>query len=159
MSVRRSLLTLAVGAVLGAGPVLASPAPAAPPNHGSRTLAAVLTGRQEVPGPGDANGWGAANVRVWPWSGRVCYTLFAQRVDGTVNGAHLHVGPAGQSGGVEAPLEPPVLGWSRGCTVITTNVARQLARWPGRYYVNVHSTAFPNGAIRGQLFGQRWSRR
>jgi hypothetical protein len=160
MSVRRSLLTLALAALLGAGPVVASPAlAAAPPSHGSRTLAALLTGRQEVPGPGDTDGWGAANVRVWPWNGRVCYSLFVQRVDGTVNGAHIHVGMVGQAGAVVVPLDPPTIGWSRGCTTIATAVAWQLARWPGHYYVNVHSTVFPNGAIRGQLFGQRWRSR
>jgi hypothetical protein len=156
MSVRRSLLTAALGALLGAGPALAAPAPAAaPPNHNYRQLRAVLDGRQEVPGPGDRGGWGTATVQVWADSGRVCYSVSVRRLRGRVTEAHIHFGRRGYAGGVEAELDPPVRGYSDGCTRITSNVASQLVRWPGRYYVNVHTTRYPDGAVRGQLSGDR----
>jgi hypothetical protein len=35
---------------------------------------------------------------------------------------------------------------------ITTTLFNQIKASPGAYYANVHTSAFPNGAIRGQLF-------
>jgi hypothetical protein len=154
-SVRRILLTVALGAVLGAGPAIAGPAQADHGSRRSRDLAALLTGSQEVPGPGDTNAWGAANIRIWPSSGRLCYTLFVRNVDGTIDGAHIHAGAWGVAGDVVVPLVPPVNGWSRDCLTVEKTVAADLVKAPRKFYVNVHSKALPAGAIRGQLTGQR----
>lgn len=158
VSVRHSLLALAAGVLLGAAPVVAAPASAAPPPSPFRSvqLAALLSGRQEVPGPGDPRGWGAASVSVSPLTGQVCYTLTVHALFGRATEAHIHVGSVGRAGGVEAELTAPGrIGVSHSCTRISTVVARQLARWPERYYVNVHTARYPSGAIRGQLHAQR----
>ena len=38
------------------------------------------------------------------------------------------------------------------CTTLTAAQANAIKANPGGFYVNVHNGAFPNGAIRGQLF-------
>lgn len=149
-SVRRVVLTIALGVAVGAGPALANPALAAP-SH--RDLATLMTGSQEVPGPGDPDGWGAANVRIWPRSGRVCYTMYVRGV-ADVTAAHIHAGRRGAAGEVKVMLEAPTMGWARGCEEIAPELARQIVRRPSRYYVNVHSKSFAAGAVRGQLFAQ-----
>ncbi len=153
--VRRAVVCIAVGAAVGAGPALAGPASAdtGTPHH--RDLRALLTGAQEVPGPGDSDAWGAANVRVWPERGTLCYTLFVRRVNGVVNGAHIHAGTRGETGKVVVSLKAPVRGWSAGCTTLAKADAAAIATAPRRFYVNVHSDVFAGGAVRGQLRGQR----
>jgi hypothetical protein len=42
-------------------------------------------------------------------------------------------------------------GASSRCTLLTQALADQMRAMSGRYYVNVHTGAFPNSAVRGQL--------
>jgi hypothetical protein len=144
----RILMTIALGAAVGAGPAIASPASAAP--GGAVNLSALLSGAKENPAA-DPDGWGAANVRVWPWSGKICYTLFVRQI-ATPTAAHIHAGKAGVNGDVKVELNAPTMGWSTGCEWIGKSLAWKLAVKPSRYYVNVHNAAYPNGAIRGQLW-------
>ena len=141
---RRALLVLAL-CVLGAL-VLALPASAAaaPLAH----LETVMTGEQEVPGPGDPNGIGEAKIKVF--RAKVCYTLTAKRI-APATAAHIHKGPPGVAGPIVVPLKPPTDGSSSGCKKISRSLAKNLKEHPGRYYVNVHNRPYPEGAIRGQL--------
>jgi CHRD domain len=45
-------------------------------------------------------------------------------------------------------------GSSAGCTDVSRSLIRQIRRNPGRFYVNVHTADFPDGAVRGQLFAR-----
>jgi hypothetical protein len=146
-TVRRTLVHVAVGVLVGAGPVAASPASAA---DDDRDLLAVLTGAQEVPGPGDPDGWGVAAVRVSPASGKICYTLFVRRI-GTVTVAHIHVGKRGVAGDSKVVLTAPRHGFAAGCAQVSPARANKIADNPRGYYVNVHTSEFPAGAVRGQL--------
>ena len=141
---RRALLVLAL-CVLGAL-VLALPASAAaaPLAH----LETVMTGEQEVPGPGDPNGIGEAKIKVF--RAKVCYTLTAKRI-APATAAHIHKGPPGVAGPIVVPLKPPTDGSFSGCEKISRSLAKNLKEHPGRYYVNVHNRPYPEGAIRGQL--------
>ena len=140
----RALLVLAL-CVLGAL-VLALPASAAaaPLAH----LKTVMTGEQEVPGPGDPNGIGEAKIKVFRT--KVCYTLTAKRI-APATAAHIHKGSRGEAGPVVVTLKPPTDGSSSGCKKISRSLAKNLKEHPGRYYVNVHNRPYPEGAIRGQL--------
>jgi hypothetical protein len=151
----RRLLAAVILAVL-VGVLLAVPAAAQTSTARSTALAgptvvhAQMTGEQEVPGPGDPNGFGTAAVALFPSSGKVCYALTAFRI-APANAAHIHVGPAGVAGDVVVELRPPTFGVSGGCTSAAPELVGAIAANPSEYYVNVHNQPFPDGAIRGQL--------
>jgi hypothetical protein len=154
-SVRRVLLTIALGTAIGAGPAVAAPAMAEPwhnNNNRSANLAALLTGRGVVDEDADSNGWGAVNVRVQS-SGRLCWSYWVRNVEDPVN-INMYIGRRGNPndpGDVEVELDDDG-SFGRGCTRIGRNLARQLMWEPNRYNVQVDGD---DGAIRGQLFRNR----
>ena len=115
-----------------------------------RKLSTSLSGATEVPGPGDSDGRGAAEVRVNPGQGSVCYKVTYSGIDAPA-AAHIHSGAAGVAGGVVVGLSVGAGGVIEGCTGVTRELAQALIQGPDAFYVNVHNAAFPNGAIRGQL--------
>jgi hypothetical protein len=127
--------------------VAASPAVA---DDGGRVLSTTLTGAAEVPGPGDPDGAGTAVLRVNPGQKEVCYTLTASGIAAAV-AAHIHVGTVTQSGPVVVGLVAPATGSSSACAAVSRELAIALIQHPENYYVNVHTSEFPAGAIRGQL--------
>jgi hypothetical protein len=118
---------------------------------GGKPLVATLTGAAEVPGPGDSDGRGSATVSINRGKGELCYQLNVADI-GTAVAAHIHRGIATAAGGVVVDLAAPASGSSQGCL---TNVAPALlddiSENPAGFYVNVHTAAFPAGAVRGQL--------
>lgn len=118
--------------------------------EGGRKLTATLTGAAEVPGPGDADGRGTAELTVNPGQGSVCYTITWSGID-SPSAAHIHSGAAGTAGGVVVPLTVGAGGTIEGCAGITREQAMALIQSPGDFYANLHNAAFPAGAIRGQL--------
>ena len=114
----------------------------------SATLEASLTGEKEVPGPGDPNGRGHADVTVY--KAKVCYTLKVRRI-APATAAHIHLGLRGEAGPIVAELKPPTDGSSSGCVAVPRALSLELKEHPGRYYVNVHNGPYPDGALRGQL--------
>lgn len=114
---------------------------------------ARLTGEKEVPGPGDPNGRGVAAVIVDPADGRLCFTIGVARIQLPALAAHVHAGRATEAGPVVVTLIPPdATGTSAGCVDgVDRALLRAIKRQPRAYYVNVHTTAFPDGAVRGQL--------
>lgn len=126
---------------------VATPAAAA---DGGRPLSATLTGGVEVP-PGDPNGSGSAEFRVNVGQGRICYSLSVQHLGAAVIAAHIHVAPAGKAGPIVVPLAAPVTGTNSGCADVDRGLAKNILQHPEGYYVNVHTTVFRAGAVRGQL--------
>lgn len=122
-----------------AGPVLAAPVV---------SLDANLTGEKEVPGPGDPNGTGEADLIVSRT--QVCYFLKVEKIRKPL-AAHIHRGGRNVAGPVVVTLKAPGDGFSSGCERISRSLSRGLRNNPSHYYVNVHNRPFPDGAIRGQL--------
>ena len=118
--------------------------------EGGRKLTATLSGAAEVPGPGDADGKGTAELRVNPGQGSVCYSVTYSGIDAP-SAAHIHTGAAGVAGGVVVPLKVGAGGAIEGCAGVTREQAMELIQSPETFYVNLHNAAFPGGAIRGQL--------
>jgi hypothetical protein len=125
---------------------LAMPAAA---QTGGRSLSAKLTGGAQ-PGPGDPNASGSATVRINPGLNRLCYTIKTRDLPNPTL-AHIHIGAAGVAGPPVVTLHVPTKGSVSDCTAVDRKVAQAIIRKPGGYYVNVHTAAFPAGAIRGQL--------
>lgn len=126
--------------------------PLSPTRAGGRPLTATLTGAAEVPGPGDPNGSGTATLRLNPGQGKVCFVLTAANITLPATGAHIHLGATGVAGNVVVALAPPdATGVSGGCVSAPRATVKAILKSPSGYYVNVHTSDFPDGAIRGQL--------
>jgi hypothetical protein len=147
----RLLVILAVLGLLAS--VAAAPAAAASANA-TRVYLIEMDGAQEAPGPGDPDASGEAIVIVNPNNDTVCFLMRWRDIDGTVTASHIHNGPAGVPAGVVVPLFVSAsfdgTGQARGC-VTDNGWADAINANPSGFYVNVHSTEFPPGAIRGQL--------
>ncbi len=146
---------LVVAAALVAAVVVALPATAAKKRtEREHDLIAAMSGQEEAPGPGDADGYGAADFRIK--GNRICFRIVARNIaPGTA--AHIHKAPSGQPGDIvvglfaSTPEQSKVPPRVAGCVKTTRARAKDIARHPGDYYVNVHNADFPGGAIRGQL--------
>lgn len=112
---------------------------------------ATLTGEAEVPGPGDPDGSGVAEFSIVDAADNLCFEISDVTNISAVTAAHIHRGGPTESGPPVVTLQAPTDGHSAGCTTIDGGLADEIENNPERFYVNVHSSEYPNGAIRGQL--------
>ena len=119
-------------------------------------LAAKLKGQNEVPGPGDKNGKGNADIQLKAKKKKVCFALGISKLD-TVTASHIHKGGPDVAGDIKVLLFEdesglPGTGDFEGCTKgVKKKLVKKIGKSPEKYYVNVHTVDFPAGAIRGQL--------
>ena len=122
-----------------------------------------LDGDTEVPANASL-GTGQAIFKLSPDGTSLDYKLIVANLDNPV-AAHIHIGPPGVNGPVVVLLfsGPPGTGTANGViaegTVTAANLTGPLAGQPfsalvaalnsGNAYVNVHTTQFPAGEIRG----------
>ena len=129
------------------------------------TLTARLTGAQEVP-PADPDGGAKAPVIIDVDGGSVCWEIKSITDTGTPNRGHIHAQVAGQNGPIvipffelrpgDAPATDPrheaiESGRIADCTTADPALLADIVANPQNYYVNVHNTRFPGGALRCQL--------
>jgi hypothetical protein len=120
-------------------------------HHNGWKLHTFMNGSQEVPGPGDPDGWGRAKVRVNPTAEQLCVDMWVKNIM-PATAAHIHEAPAGVAGPVVVTLPTPNAdGYASGCVSVDSNELMEIKNDPSDYYVNVHNAAYPNGAVRGQL--------
>lgn len=124
----------------------------APVLAGGRPLTAALSGSNEIPS-GDPDGSGNTWLTLNQGRGRICFALDVTNVMLPATGAHIHEGAAGENGPVVVSLTPPdATGHADGCVNgLSKWLVKAIRQHPSDYYVNVHTTDFPGGAIRGQL--------
>lgn len=113
-------------------------------------MTASLTGAQEVPGPGDTDGSGTAEITIVDATDNVCWDLNVRNI-APATAAHIHRGLPGEAGPPVVTLEPPTDGSNEGCVAVPGALADEIEANPAAFYVNVHNAEFPNGAVRGQL--------
>jgi hypothetical protein len=149
MTKRLAVLIAALALALA----VASPAGA---GSGGRPLSTTMTGAEEVPGPGDPDATGQADLRLNQGKQRICFDISWASIDGTVFAGHIHMAPPGVAGPIVVPL---FMGSFAGTDEISDCVRdvdpgliKAIRKDPSGFYVNVHSQpGFVNGAIRGQL--------
>lgn len=83
-------------------------------------------------------------------AGKICYALEVDGLD-TVTAAHLHEGEFGKNGPPMVTLQLMGEDGEDVCTAVDKALLAKIAKNKADYYVNVHTEAFPDGAIRGQL--------
>jgi hypothetical protein len=113
-----------------------------------------MTGGVEVP-PGDPNASGRAVITLKPSSNTVCYRLSWAALT-SVTAAHIHLGGTGVAGPVVVAFFntalPDTISSVAGCVHdVDPGLIKNIHDNPSEYYVNVHDTDFPTGAIRDQL--------
>jgi hypothetical protein len=130
---------------------------------------AHLSGGEEVP-PVDTKATGQAMFQLSPDGTELSFRLNVANIE-NVTQAHIHLAPAGENGGVvawlypDAPPQQLIPGRTQGTLAKGTITAGDLvgsfagqgldalveAMEAGDTYVNVHTSQFPGGEIRGQI--------
>ncbi len=116
----------------------------------AETYHATLTGAQEV-GGGDADGYATAQVSVADRADQICYDINDIRNLSDIIAIHVHRGAPGVDGPPVWTLAKANEGGWKGCTDKAEWMQDAFENRFRNYYVNVHTTEYPNGAIRGQL--------
>ena len=138
---------VALGLFGATGPAGATRASEA--SHGGRPLHATLLPQNQVP-PTASTGSGTALVTLNQGQGEVCWDISVTGLTTPVILAHIHQGAAGTSGPVVVDFDEPANGLN-GCVHADAALISQIRAHPADYYVNVHTTMFPAGEVRGQL--------
>jgi len=126
----------------------------APPRPASKLrLSADLRGMTGAQGAGDPDGQGTAVLDTNLGRDELCLTLVTSGLD-PVTAVHLHAGSVEFGGPVVATFKPNADPSPR-CVSVADELIRQIRKDPTRYYVEVHSSEFPEGALRGQLMNHR----
>lgn len=144
----RRLFIAATGAIAA---LLTTQALAAPVTEGGRRVIAPFSGTSEVPGPGDADAAGTAQITVNPDQKRICYMLTASGIAQATE-ARIYEGASGRTGEPVVTLDTPDAGGgSMGCVKIDESLARKIYQNPSGYYVGITNAEYPQGAARAQL--------
>ncbi len=128
---------------------------AVPAAAGGRPLTAELNGPNEMT-PGDPDGTGTMHLTLNQGQGEICWDLDVSDIESPTR-AHIHSGVAGVNGPVvvfffDLVIPDPIPVAFDGCVDgIDEGLIKDIRQNPGDYYINIHNTEYPAGAIRGQL--------
>lgn len=142
---RRAIHRAFLAAMLGLGVSFAI----AQTSASSSAMTTRLSGESEVP-PVVTGGRGSFEANLNRQANVLNWTLTYSGLSGPVTAAHFH-GPAmpGENAGVALPLSGSLASPMSGTVSLTPAQAADLIA--GKWYVNLHTAANPNGEIRGQL--------
>jgi hypothetical protein len=150
MNVQKILVTGALLSSLGLGTGVAVASGAS----NSKTIVVDATGAGVSGGMGlKTSGYAKGTFSVNRVTNEVCYRINDKGL-GVVQAAHIHAGKKGIDGGVVVTLNVKafnMMSMAPTCVKVTPAVAKSLFAKPALYYFNVHTKAFPNGAVRSQL--------
>ncbi|MBX7531813.1 CHRD domain-containing protein [Qipengyuania sp. 1XM1-15A] len=113
-------------------------------------LSANLYGEDVVGGGAGEEAYGDFNAYAEPAAQSLCYYLEAKGV-GEVTSAHVHSGKRGKNGRELVALQMSAM--DETCTGVSGETIDAMIARPADYYVDVHTDAYPRGALRGQLSG------
>ena len=115
------------------------------------THRATLTGTEIVGSRGDPDGYARAELTVSDEASQVCYDLNNLRGLGPITGITIHRGARGMTGTTVMRLKPANEGGWKDCVGRAEWLEDSLEKRPGAYYIQVATSDFPSGAIRGQF--------
>jgi hypothetical protein len=119
--------------------------------HKVDLLEATLSGFNSVP-PTASVASGEVTFRMVAGMNTLTATFVVDDLAGDLTASHIHLGGVGMNGGVSLNLAPASANFTT--TYDITGMADLVtAMRAGNAYVNVHSSAYPNGEIRGQVLG------
>lgn len=174
MTFKKHLLAIAGSSLMG----LAVWAPVAHAGHLNPVLETNLVGVEQVGADasnkgmmaGDASARGHATVFGIDGAqntNTLCYAIVIDsplaelnQAPGNGRAAHIHEGARGSNGPVVAALAWPQNGQAGDCISEATEgkfptkeagIVQRILKNPQNFYINVHNSAYPAGAIRGQL--------
>jgi CHRD domain len=115
------------------------------------TFTSVLSGSNEVP-PNISTATGTLTGTYDATSKLITLSVTYAALTGTLTASHLHQAAVGLNGSVIVNLAPST-GANAGTFGGTFSIppANEASLLSGNFYVNLHSTAFSGGEIRGQL--------
>jgi hypothetical protein len=117
-------------------------------------MSTKLKGKNEVPGPGSPNGKGEITLFVKPTKEKVCFQLEVSKLD-TITAGHIHKGTTEEAGPIKVTLIHEQIqgtGNYEGCVKdVKSKLLDKVVNRPEKFYVNIHTLDYPDGAIRGQL--------
>jgi hypothetical protein len=126
-------------------------------DHGGAPFSTPLT--QEVTSTpvysGDVDGTGTARITVNHGQQEVCWEVSVSDILLPATSSHIHRAPRDVRGGIVVVLSPPdATGESSGCASgVDRTLIQEILTNPAAFYVNVHTSDYPAGAVRGQLGG------
>jgi hypothetical protein len=145
----RARVAMASALLLGAAGMLSTT-----PAMATTFRNAHLAGDQVVPGPGDPDAVGFADVyfAIEPEGGLVCVSWEITDMD-PASSAEIGFGAPGEVGTTYLQVSPPdEEGFGGDCLVgLDPSIVQPLLDNPTGYFVQVRNDAFPDGAIRGQI--------
>ena len=123
---------------------------------------AELSGATDAPDPGDPDGAGdlrldfaspAAQSLRFDAPTPLRFTLTVSGITLPAAAAHIHRGESGAAGPVVVPfpMAPDADGRATGTITVPADLMTELVNNSAAFYVNVHTTDYPDGAVRGQL--------
>ena len=114
---------------------------------------ASLTSSSEVP-PTKSTGSGEADFAIDVKNDKLSWTITYKNLSGVVTGAHFHAPAAmGANADVAIPIKGDLLSPIKGEATMTSEQKTQLL--DGKWYLNLHTAANPDGEIRGQVIVKR----
>jgi hypothetical protein len=115
--------------------------------HGGRPISTTL-----APVAPNTVGSGTFVARSNIGQGRICWSLTVTGLT-DVTAAHIHYlnGPLATQIAVPLTLPTPFTGSATGCATVLRALVKQILVHPENFYVNVHTTTYPGGAISGTL--------
>lgn len=176
MRIKRARL-LAVAVAVGTAVAAVATSSAATARGGQDTFREQLTGYEETPLALSTTGSGQARVEINDRADEIEFRLSYTALEGDVLQAHIHFGAPAQSGGIsvffctnlgngpagtqECPPAPATVTGTLTPADVIGPAGQGIAAGEfeelvdairaGVTYVNVHSTLYPGGEIRGQL--------
>jgi Cu/Zn superoxide dismutase len=151
---RRSLAVVLVVAVVALAAFVGTA------SGGGRPLSTSLSGANENP-KNSSPATGTTAIRLNHGQGTVCYDMSVSNLTTNPSMAHIHKGAPTENGGVVVHLfgsggAPAPASTSFTITNfcqsgISQALIKDIIQNPQDYYVNVHTSTFPGGEIRGQL--------